>query len=76
MGSLMSTIEGYVTIKEAAEIAGVTGRRIHQLIADGQIRDAQRMGGYIWVVPEAEARRIAQEDKPGRRGRPRGSGEN
>lgn len=74
MDTTVSTMDGYITIREAADIAGVTARRIHQMISRGQIRDAQRMGGYIWVVPEAEARRIAREDNDGKRGRPRGSG--
>lgn len=75
MVTTMSTIDGYISISQAADIAGVTSRRIRQLISSGMIPSAKRVGSF-WLVPEREAHRIAKESNVGRRGRPRGSGKN
>lgn len=44
-------MEGYMTIKEAAEVWGVTPRRIQVLCADGRIDGAMKFG-RDWAIPK------------------------
>ena len=44
-------MEGYMTIKEAAEVWGVTPRRIQVLCADGRIEGAMKFG-RDWAIPK------------------------
>ena len=42
----------FISVKEAAEKAGVTERWIQQLCKDGKIEGAMRLGGTgAWLVP-------------------------
>ena len=44
-------MEGYMTIKEAAEVWGVTPRRIQVLCAYGRIEGAMKFG-RDWAIPK------------------------
>ena len=44
-------MEGYMTIKEAAGVWGVTPRRIQVLCADGRIDGAMKFG-RDWAIPK------------------------
>lgn len=44
-------MEGYMTIKEAAEVWGVTPRRIQVLCSDGRIEGAMKFG-RDWAIPK------------------------
>lgn len=47
-------MEGYMTIKQAAEVWGITTRRIQVLCAEGRIEGATKFG-RDWAIPvEAE----------------------
>ena len=47
-------MEGYMTIKQAAEVWGITTRRIQVLCAEGRIEGATNFG-RDWAIPvEAE----------------------
>lgn len=50
-------MEGYLSIREAAEKWGVSERRINQYCSEGRIPGAERFGGS-WAIPE-------NADKPG-----------
>ena len=43
-------IEGYRTIKETAELWGITPRRLQVLCADGRIEGAAKLGSE-WAIP-------------------------
>lgn len=43
-------MEGYMTIKQAAEVWGVTRRRIQVLCAEGRIEGATKFG-RDWAIP-------------------------
>lgn len=43
-------IEGYRTIKETAELWGITPRRLQVLCADGRIDGAAKLGRE-WAIP-------------------------
>lgn len=44
-------MEGYMSIREAAEKWGVSERRINQYCTEGRIPGAERFGGS-WAIPE------------------------
>lgn len=44
-------MEGYLSIREAAEKWGVSQRRINQYCSEGRISGAERFGGS-WAIPE------------------------
>ena len=44
------SMEGYITIKEAAEKWNITARRVQMMCANGQI-DGVTKFGRAWVVP-------------------------
>lgn len=47
-------MEGYMTIKQAAEVWGITTRRMQVLCAEGRIEGATKFG-RDWAIPvEAE----------------------
>ena len=50
-------MEGYMTIKEAAEVWGVTPRRIQVLCADGRIDGAMKFG-RDWAIPKDAAKPV------------------
>ena len=44
----------FISVKEAAEKAGVTERWIQQLCKDGKIEGAMRLGGTgPWIIPKS-----------------------
>lgn len=44
-------MEGYMTLKEAAEKWGIGDRRINTLCLEGRIEGASKIGN-LWVIPE------------------------
>jgi excisionase family DNA binding protein len=61
----------YITTKEAADIIGVSVRRIQAMLNDEQL--AGRRFGRDWQVVKADAERVAaMERKPGRPPKTRG----
>ena len=47
----------YITIKQASITWGISERRIRQLIQDGRIEGAKKLGN-IWSIPEDTAKPI------------------
>ena len=43
-------MEGYMTLKEAAEKWGIVDRRINTLCLEGRIEGASKIGN-LWVIP-------------------------
>lgn len=43
-------MEGYMTLKEAAEKWGIGDRRINTLCLEGRIEGASKIGN-LWVIP-------------------------
>ncbi len=60
-------MKGYVTTKELAERLGISSTRVRQMILNKQIK--AEWIGQMKVIPESEAKRIEQIDRP--TGRPR-----
>ena len=52
--------EREISIKAAAELAGVTGRHLRRLVQAGTIRGHQ-VSGWMWVVNTADLQRWIQE---------------
>lgn len=44
-------MNGYMTLKEAAEKRGIGDRRINTLCLEGQIEGATKIGN-LWVIPD------------------------
>lgn len=44
-------MEGYMTLKEAAEKWGIGDRRINTLCLEGRIEGASKIGN-LWVIPK------------------------
>ncbi|GHO75242.1 hypothetical protein KSD_30130 [Ktedonobacter sp. SOSP1-85] len=64
-GINIPNLAGYVSIKEAADILGVSDKRVYQYVMSGRL-PAQKVG-HILILPEEEVRRF----KPGPSGRTR-----
>ncbi|WP_296629061.1 helix-turn-helix domain-containing protein [uncultured Negativibacillus sp.] len=54
-------MEGYLSIREAAEKWGVSERRINQYCTQGRIADAEQFGG-TWAIPENAKNRRTRAD--------------
>jgi excisionase family DNA binding protein len=63
-------MEQLLTVAQAAERIGVSGRRVRQFVADGTLREAGRAGTAI-LLHRSEVERLAKEGWPGRRPRRR-----
>jgi len=61
----MSTViaDKYYTVTEAAEIIGVSGARVRQLIAAGRIK-AEAVHNRLWIIPAKALDRFVEEDRP------------
>lgn len=68
----MEELKGYMTVQEAAEVLGVSGARVRQLILSDRL-PAMKLGtgrrGF-WLIRPDDVDRL--KDRPGR-GRPRKS---
>ena len=53
-GVNIPTLPGYVSIKEAADLLGVSDKRVYQYVRAGRL-SAQRIG-HILIVPEEEVK--------------------
>lgn len=60
-------VEGYLTIKEAADALGVSEQRVRQLVRRGQL-EAVRIGGVLHVTPESVQARIEAAPRAGNPG--------
>ena len=50
----------YVSVAEAAKIAGVTPQRIRQLCQSGAL-DAKKLGELVWLVNSASAAKLGRQ---------------
>jgi hypothetical protein len=57
-------LANYVSVAEAAEIAGVSPERIRQLVAAGQMAGEKKAG--VWLVLRADATRFVRMPNMGR----------
>jgi len=64
-------VEQLVTVKQAAEIIGISTRWVYQLLADDTLHEAGRAGRTI-LLARADVERLATEGWAGRRRRSRG----
>jgi excisionase family DNA binding protein len=55
-------MEGWLTLKQAAERAGVTPSRMRQLVLKKRFPGAIKPG-HDWLIPEADLVRYMQEDR-------------
>ena len=58
-------MEGYITVKEAAEKWGLCIRRVQYMCSDGPTPGVTKFGG-MWVVPEDAERPIDGRVKTGK----------
>lgn len=58
-------MEGYMTLKEAAERWGIGDRRINTLCLEGRIEGAGKIGN-VWVIPENTEKPVDARVKSGR----------
>lgn len=54
-----------ISVRDAAEIANVTPRRIQQLARDGRIPGAQFISG-VWLIPPDFSVTRAERSRPGK----------
>lgn len=63
---LDATTDPYLSVRETAEILGVTDRRVLQFLDEGRLRGARRFG-KSWAIQASEVERFAKEPRePGR----------
>jgi hypothetical protein len=68
-GMVMSSTFPFLTLKDAAEIIGVTPSHMRRLCRKGKVKNARKIGKRAWLIPEKEAERI--KNQPPAVGRPR-----
>lgn len=56
-------MEGWLTLKQASERAGVNPSRLRQLLKDGRFPGAVKPGPRLWLIPEADLVRFLEEDR-------------
>jgi excisionase family DNA binding protein len=61
--STVLTRKEWFTVTEAAEVLGVSGGRIRQLLLAGRI-DGQKLHPRSWVVSAASVRAFGKLDRP------------
>jgi excisionase family DNA binding protein len=62
-----SSVPGYVSIKEAAEMLGLSPSRVYEYVEDGRLSSVR--AAHVILIPEEEVKRF----KPRIAGRPRKS---
>ena len=67
------SIQGFVSVEEAAEMLGCTTARVRQLLGDGTL-DGKKFGARVWLVSEETVTKYRDDTKENTRGRPRISG--
>jgi excisionase family DNA binding protein len=65
----MSSVEAYMTVKEAAERLGLSESRVYELVSSEQL-PATRVHGKAWVIRRKDVERFA-ELPPGTPGHPK-----
>jgi len=58
-------MEGYMTLKEAAEKWGIGDRRINTLCLEGRIEGASKIGN-LWVIPKETPKPVDNRIKSGK----------
>jgi hypothetical protein len=58
------TLALYVSVAEAADLAGVSAERIRQLVATGKMRGEKKAG--VWLVLRADAEQFVRIPNMGR----------
>jgi len=59
---LEATTDPYLSVKEAAEMLGVSERRVLQFRDEGRLRGAKRFG-RAWAIKQSEVERFAEEPR-------------
>jgi hypothetical protein len=67
---MISAVEQFVTAPDAARMLKVTPSRVHQLIADGLLKEVTRAGRTV-MLERAAVERLARDGWPGRRSPPK-----
>ncbi len=63
---LESTREHLLTVREAADLIGVTEGRVYQLLWDGRMHGI-KINRRAWLIPRSEAEKfLARDSKVGR----------
>lgn len=62
MSTTMIANEFY-TVSEAAEILGLTGARVRQLIASGQL-NAEKFRDMMWMIPAKSLEKFRKSERP------------
>ncbi len=60
----MSKVSDLLTVKEVAELKGISRRRVNQIIDSGDLK-AEKVGSY-YVIRRADADALQVYGKPGR----------
>jgi hypothetical protein len=55
----------WITVKEAADMWGITKRRVQYLCDNGRIKDIQKLGN-MWVIPKGTPKPIDGRTKVAR----------
>ena len=55
-------MKGFLTTKQAAERLGVTDSRVRQMILDGTVKGAEKIGRDN-LIPEKEIERLSKIDR-------------
>jgi excisionase family DNA binding protein len=67
--TMLRETDAMLTAKEAAHRLGVSDARIRQLLLDGTL-SGHKVSKLIWLIPESEVDRYAQERRPVGRPKP------
>lgn len=59
----MSALVGYMTVKEAATILGISQQRVRQLTGNDQLKNTRKVGPAL-IIPESEVLRRKEEFPP------------
>lgn len=62
----MSVLAGYLTVKEAAVVLGISPQRVRQLTGNDQLKNTRKVGPAL-IIPESEVLRRKEEFPPKRK---------
>jgi hypothetical protein len=57
----------YITPKEAANLWGISARRVVVLCTEGKVDGAERLGGKMWVIPRSAQKPLDGRTKEAKR---------
>lgn len=64
----MSVLAGYLTVKEAAVLLGISPQRVRQLTGNDQLKNTRKVGPAL-IIPESEVLRRREEFPPRKKAR-------